>query len=581
MPAIHTLHDHWSAGAHAGPAHRRTAASPRRAWRRRSRRAQVSAVATILGLLLVVTFIANYIATTLPNTMGQNDLQHEVTVENQVAQMSALLQATAQSGVVGAEISQPITLGSASAPPFANADSSTVLPGNASGGLGVSFTLAGPTSFNPPKGFGITQASLPAAYCSPTRPTTTVTCSTHSGVLYAWNFSAGNGIAYSVTLGTGSNLVELNFATNGSTITIAGISGMPTFIQILGSNDTLTLAAPDAGGNNPISVNITGNYDTIAAGSFPGGASTIYIHVIGDHDVLNGDSASGGNTFYVSVIGTADTLAIVPGSGSSYYTYFTGFDYLNPVSPSCPYGALAHNDSVTGFTIAKLTSANAHVYQTFNNSTSNPGNSVHNPSSRWSITNQTVAPFTCPFFSQAVQPISNGLSPPRASLVVQLRNTYAPSAEVAFDQGAVVYAQPGSIPIFYVPPPISFANGILTLFVPQFAGHLGSEAGVGTADITLRLLSSHSFVVPSNSFGFQNSSNVVITIKTPYAAAWAANLVGNSALAPFVTCAPISCVTIAKTLYYPGHALDTITLSIPTAGLIFDLLTAQYAINVD
>jgi len=512
--------------------------------------------------------------------MGQNDLQHEVTVENQVAQISALLQATAASGSIGATISGPVSLGSQSAPPFANADSSTIGPGNSSRSLGLNFSLAGPTTYNPPTGFGITKASLPAAYCTPTRPTTTLVCTTHSGVLYAWNFSAGDGVPYTVTLGTGSNLVELNFATNGSLITIAGISGMPTYIQILGSNDTLTLAPPDGGGNNPISINITGNYDTITAGSIPGGSSTTIIHVIGDHDSLTGDTAAGGNTMYVSVIGANDTLAITPGAGSHYYTYFTGFDDLNPVSATCPYGSLAHGDTVTGFTTGSLTSANAHLYQTFNNSTSNPGSSVHNPSSRWSITNQTVAPFACPFFSQATQTISNGLAPPSAALLVALRNTYAPSAEVSLDQGAVVYAQPGAVPIFVVPPRIGFTNGVLTLFIPRFQGGFGSEAGVGTADAVFRLLSTTQVTLPSYSFGLQTGSDVNITILTPYGAAWAGYFLSHSAFSPYVSCAPFGCAAMETKLYNPGGPVYTIKLSIPTVGLQLNVLVGQFAVTL-
>ena len=57
-------------------------ASRVRNWRRRGRRGQVAAVATLLGLLLVVTFIANFLTTVVPNQMQVNDLNHEVTVES-------------------------------------------------------------------------------------------------------------------------------------------------------------------------------------------------------------------------------------------------------------------------------------------------------------------------------------------------------------------------------------------------------------------------------------------------------------------------------------------------------------------
>ncbi|MGA8709801.1 MAG: hypothetical protein WB786_01000 [Thermoplasmata archaeon] len=560
MPAIPRLHGHRSAGAHAGRWPRRAGSLPRRAWRRRSRRAQVSAVATILGLLLVVTFIANYLATTLPNTMGQNDLQHEVIVENQVAQLSALSQVTAQSGALGSEISQPITLGSASAPPFANADSSTVLPGNATGGLGVSFTLTGGSTYNPPTG-GPSGVSAPGC----TTTSSTILCSGGATVNANFTGALGGQATYAVTLSGGGSL-HLNIASNHSVISVTVSASTSVVFDLLGNNDTVTMDVSTL----PETILILGNDDTLTmTGS--GTNSHPNILVVGNRDTVTTSALSGTNSVVATYYGSSEVFTPGVLSGTANFgVYFNGFNPSSP-SPTCPVDNLSSSDIVhqpTGGTSFAVTYNNT-VY------------SGSGTNGKWGVTYQIPTPFSCPFFSQAVQPISNGLSPPSASFIVQLRNTYAPSAEVAYDQGAVVYAQPGSIPIFYAPPPISFANGVLTLFVPQFYGHLGSEAGVGTADITLRLLSSHSFVVPSNSFGFQASSNVVITIKTPYAAAWAANLLGNSALAPYVTCAPISCVTIAKTLYYPGHALDTITLSIPTAGLIFDLLTAQYAVNID
>ena len=492
--------------------------------------------------------------------MGQNDLQHEVIVENQVAQMSALLQATAQNGLRGSEISQPITLGSASAPPFANADSSTVLPGNASGGLGVSFALAGGLTYNPPNG-GPSGVSAPGC----TTTSSTVVCAGGATVTANFTGALGGQATYAVTLSGGGSL-HLNIASNHSAVTITVSASTSVVFDLLGNNDTVSMAVSTL----PETVLILGNDDTLTmTGS--GTNSHPNILVVGNRDTVTTSALSGTNSIVATFYGTSEVFTPGVLSGTAHFgVYFNGFNPLSP-SATCPVDNLSSTDIVhqpTGGTSFAVTYNNT-VY------------SGSGTNGAWGVTYQIPTPFSCPFFSQAIQSVSNGLSPPSAALIVQLRNTYAPSAEVAYDQGAVVYAQPGSIPIFYVPPPIAFANGMLTLFVPQFSGHVGSEAGVGTADVTLRLLSSQSFVVPSNNFGFQNNSNIVITVKTPYAAAWAANLLGNSALAPYVTCAPISCVTMAKTLYYPGHALDTITITIPTAGLSFDLLTARYAVTVE
>lgn len=319
------LRDDRSARAHAVRVSFRTARRTRRPWRRRSRRAQVSAVATVLGLLLVVTFIANYITTTLPNTMGQNDLQHDVLVQDQVAEFSALLQATAQHQAVGAQVSQALNLGSASAPPFAAADSSWVSAGNMSGGLKTNFTLVG----------------------------------THSVVVF-------------------------------------------------------------------------------------------------------------------------------PGAGS----------------------------------------------------------------------------------------------PLNATFVVHLLNTYEPAAEVAYDQGAVVYAQPGGVPIFVAPPPISLSNGVLTVFQPRFVNPIGSEAGVGTADMSARLLSAQQLVVPGRGYSFQSGSTITIKIATPYAAVWYATFQSSVGLAPYVNCAGAGNVCSPNTLYSPGGPLGTVTLNIPTTGLELKILTALYSVTL-
>ncbi len=278
-------------------------------------------MAVILGLLLVVTFIANYLTTELPNTMAQNDLQHEVTVQNQVAQLSALVERVAEARAVGAQVSQPVTLGSPSSPPFAGQDAATISGGNVSANMGVTFTLTGPTTFRVP---------------------------------------------------TGS-----------------------------------------------------------------------------------------------------------------------------------------------------------------------------------------------------------------ASVLVQLHNTYAPSGEVSLDQGAVVYAQPGASPIFVVVPRISLVNGTLSMLVPQFVGSVGFEAGVGTADVSLRLLSAQVVKIPSNGASLSGATPVTITIKTPYAAAWYAYFLGYAGLSTDVTCTGPSNVCSPTYLYQPGGPLGTVTLSVPTAGLSLAMLVALYSVTIE
>jgi len=537
--------------------------------------------------MLVVTFIANYLATTLPNTMGQNDLQHEMTVENQVAQLSARVVAIAARGALGAQVTQPITLGSQGAPPFAAPDGGylTALSSiaNTTGNhpqTGVNFTLAGPTEYTPPTGFGLNLKSPPSG-C--TYNSTSFNCpAINKNTPIKWNITGVNGHPISVTLGTGQNLVLLNFSTNSSVITISGFSGMPIYIQIIGNNDSLALSG-NGGGNNPISINITGSYDTVQPYSFPGGASTVLLHVVGDNDVINGDSvgSGGGNTFLMSIVGTGNSILLTPQGADKYYAWFTGFDAFNPTSPFCPYGALAHNNQVTGYNNGIGGNKNSYLYETFNNSTAYPGSGTVYPGTqsthRFSITNGTVAPFACPFVTAVTVPFTPAGV---AGFVVHLQNTYAPAAEVAYDQGAVVFAQPGGLPIFIVPPPITLANGVMTLFVPWFSNSVSGEAGIGTADVSLRLVSTTAVTVPSNGFGFVNGSRITVTVVSQYAAAWYAYFLGLSAFHPYVTCTGSNQVC-TRNYYSTGIApLGTVTLSIPASGIKLAILTAVFSVNV-
>ena len=297
--------------------------SRRRAWRRRGRRGQVAAVATILGLLLFVTMLANYLATQLPAQMRLNDANHALAVENQLARFGATLEAVALADVIGGVVSQPISLGSLGAPPFASADGASVGPGDT--------------------GTGFTEA-------------------------------------YTVT-------------------------------------------------------------------------------------------------------------------------------------------------------------------------------SAKNVSIPQSTTNLVPATF-----------------------VVHLRNTYSPPADIAFDQGAVVYGQANGLPLMLVGPAVNYTGGTLTLWIPQFVGQLGSEVGTGTADISARLTSVASLTLPGNGFSLATGKSVVITITTPYAAAWMDYFDTQPTLAGLASCAPAtSSVCIGPFSF--GGALATVTLTVPATGLVLNVATYSLALT--
>ena len=173
-------------------------------------------------------------------------------------------------------------------------------------------------------------------------------------------------------------------------------------------------------------------------------------------------------------------------------------------------------------------------------------------------------------------PISTGAPPPGASLVVHLRNMYTPAAEVAYDQGAVVFAQPGSVPILIDPPAFSFSQSAVTLTIPVFEGTIPVESGLSTTDIALRLLSTDTFQFPGTALTLQTNSHVTLSLQTPYWAAWMAYFLSVSSLAGTFSCKNLAgtpCPSVASAAYQPGGPLATITLSLPAMSLDLDVTT--------
>lgn len=100
----------------------------------------------MLGLLLIVTMLANYLATELPGQMAVNEGDHELQVENQLLRLGSLLRGAAASGALGAQLSQPISLGSQGEPPFAPPSGGAIGPGVAGSSMYATFTVSGPTT---------------------------------------------------------------------------------------------------------------------------------------------------------------------------------------------------------------------------------------------------------------------------------------------------------------------------------------------------------------------------------------------------------------------------------------------------
>jgi hypothetical protein len=546
------LDDHRSAAAHAVRIPRRKARGPRRAWRRRSRRAQVSAVATILGLLIVVTFIANYIATALPSTMGQNDLQHEVAVEDQLAQLSALLQSTAGHAPVGAQVSQPITLGSAGAPPFAGSDGSVVSPLPRISALSVSYDLVGPLRL--PNG-GVPNNGSYTGKCSGNFHDWK--CTGKAGLI--WNFTAGNNSQYFVN-GSGQFSVAANFTTNDSLISVGSVGGASDIVSVFGDRNSIFV---NGTGGATLYVEVIGSNNTLTLTS--NGGSTEFIYVVGNYDTLSTSNLGASSHVLVTAYGIYDHYS---DSQANAVVYYIGFNVENPTAGLCPYANLANTDTVGGI--------GGSVFYNNTNSTN-----TNTTSGGWAYHYTLPPPSACPYVVTAV--ISQ--TPVAAGFIVSLRNTYAPTAEVAFDEGAVVFAQPGGIPIFVVPPRFSFNLGVLKVFVPQFESPVATEAGTGTAEASLRLLASSLLTFPSSGFTIGNNSPITITVVSPYWAAWMGYFTGNPGFAPYVSCTIVGggacpALTSAGANYYPGGPVGQITVTVPAQGVSLYALVAFYAFSL-
>jgi len=573
VPAFPEMHDLPSAGRHVDRRPRRSARTGARKWRRRSRRAQVSAIATILGLLLVVTFIANYLTTTLPSAMGQNDLQREMLVQNQVSQLSILLQKVAAKGAVGSQVTQAVSLGSAATPPFAGADSGFIAPENSTGsvspGFKVNFTLLGPPLFSPPLGYPAGGTITPVTDC-PVLTATTITCSGSGSARY--NF-AGNSVSY--TLGvTGTGFAAFNVSANSSaSIAVADTSSGGFFLQVLGSHDTITITGA---GSGPSNLTVIGSNDTVSIS--PTGASKVVILVDGNNDHIAFPLDTGTQTVFLRVYGSSDPLSASGFTSGHLFTYFNGFNAGLPTSSLCPFRNLSSTDSAT---FSGTGTVGLKVF--YNNSVGYNAQTWHNSSCTGTCyfgqIYQSVATTTCPFFVSLAEPIGAG-APQSAAFVVHLSNTYAPAAEVAFEQGAVLYAQPGGLPTFVVSPRLTFVNHVLALFVPRFANPVGSEGGTGAVDVNLRLLTTSQVYLPTAGFSLQGGTAVTVTIVSPYAEAWYAYFQSYAGLSSYVSCTSPENNLACTGLYDPGGPLGTVTLSVPTAGLTLELLVGLYSINL-
>lgn len=169
---------------------------------------------------------------------------------------------------------------------------------------------------------------------------------------------------------------------------------------------------------------------------------------------------------------------------------------------------------------------------------------------------------------------------PGAGFVVSLRNTYAPSAEVAYDEGAVVFAQPGGVPEIVDPPSLALSAGVLSVMVPVFKGAVAIEAGTGTAVFGLRLVADQTLTYPTAGYSVASGSHVVITIISPYAAAWMSYFKTHASFASTtLTCTGANNVCSSSYAYEPGGPLGKIVMSVPSVATL-TVTQAYFAVTL-
>jgi hypothetical protein len=565
---------------------------PVRKWRLRGRRAQVSAVATILGLLLVVTFIANYLTATLPGQMSINDLNHVVQVEDQVGRLSALLQAASADDAVGAQLTQPITLGSAGQPPFASADPGSIGPATNGAAFNLTLPIGGAWSYVPPTIGTAGYKGFPSASCTSTA--TQVTCSGTS-IAY-WNVSEASGTNLAFTGASGT--YNVNIKDSGTNATKASITttlnNVGTLnLLVLGSNVSIPLTLS---GQGTVNIEIVGNYDNLTITDTSGGGNVNLLEV-GLHDTTWVPQAAGLN-FLANIAGTSDYVRFSGTESALSATTVASVYFLGdtPTTTACPNDNLASSDFVEGgHDLVQnhhgfgggTTYTSYGSYNVTYNVTSTPVTLSTTPPAQWTEYNVTpefnaLVPEAayCPLYVQASDPMS--LSALGGGTIVHLASTYIPSADVAFDQGAVVYAQEGGIPILLDPPGISYTMSgkelsTLSIWLPIFVGTIPIDSGLSTTEFESRLVSTNTVTFSSGtSLDIAANNNINVTITSPFAAAWVGYF---NATYPFDTFS-YGCIGPSAACsgpYNTGGPLGTAWIDIAT-GALLSTVTVQTAV---
>jgi hypothetical protein len=493
--------------------------------RSRSRKGQVSAVATILALLLIVAFIANFVVGTLPAHMAQVETSHILEVENQLARLQATISAEAMNPGTHVALVSPVTLGSDALPPFGQAATSTIqteLPGV---GSVANYQIS---DLEPlPMTWGAGSACLAGGHG---------TCST-AGAKNTYNF-AGN-----------SNVLG---------ITISG-SGASLFYNLTGSNNSVTITWSGPNANKAVVV-MNGSNDTV---TFKKSAIDV-----------------GSPTFSFSFYGANDKFTLNPtGSKSGPGGTKIAVQFLGSINGICPWGNLSATDKLGAFTASG----------TFVNVTTTWWNAlgyVSAPHSKLygggTATYQNTTGFARCAFTQAFP--SAITSQEGGGLLVHIYNHYVAQTLVAFDQGAVVAEENGGGSVMVDPPTLTVTNRpagtVASLVLVNLVMVPSTQAGLSTAAVMTQILSvSHLAVIAQANQSL--SSPVNLTINTLFPGAWWSYFEGLDTAFPLGS----SCVTVNPVvapytcLAPPQGTTEQIVAPLIVQSLVITTITAQVWID--
>jgi hypothetical protein len=441
----------------------------------RSRRGQVSAIATLFGLLIVVSFISASLLE-LPTQKAQVEFAHQLQVEDQLEILQQNVLAAAANPSLQLPVTNPVRLGSDPIPPFSPAALGSIaaqIAPNTGTSLGLNLIAATPPAWH---------TGTPC----PTQGNGNQTCS-------------GNGVGPVLYYNQSGSNIRLSPGMNG-----CGTNGCGLFYNISGNNDSIVWSTT---GNNVGAINfvIVGNNDTFYA-DYSGTCTnhrTVNATFYGNYDAfqlnVSGCSNGAGVAAQANFVSISADGAVCPSGNPSH-------DRLLP--PQFTGGVSGTTMNVTWFGTSIVGSnPNPHLVNLGNNDI-------------FKFQNVSTAFYLCAFTTLLNLPFNafNGI-------LVHLYNQYLPSADIIYQDGAVIQGT-ASGSLMLSPPNFTISRtsaGLLraNLMLMQLTGGFPTTTGSSTTPVETQILSESTYVLQNGTNGnIRVRLPFVLNITTAYPQAW-------------------------------------------------------------